>query len=105
MGCFSHFDPVAAPERWSSPIIPTELSGGLNVDVVVSAADADDDAQRFELLQVLPGQGDGVVHHGPHRLVQHLPTKQDPRPHEHVLEVRGDPLLIGKIKIISKLKK
>ena len=50
----------------------TQLPGGLDVDVVVAAADADDDAQRFELLQVLPGQRDGVVHHGTHRFVQHL---------------------------------
>lgn len=50
----------------------TELPGSLDVDVVVAAADAYDDAQRLELLQVLSGQGDGVVHHGPHGLVQHL---------------------------------
>jgi len=50
----------------------TQLPGSLDVNVVVAAADADDDAQSFELLQVLPGQGDGVVHHGTHRLVQHL---------------------------------
>ena len=50
----------------------TQLPGCLDVYVVVAAADADDDAQSLELLQVLTGQRDGVVHHGAHRLVQHL---------------------------------
>ncbi len=50
----------------------TEFTGSLDVDVVVAAADADNDAQRLELLQVLSGQGDGVVHHGPDCLIQHL---------------------------------
>lgn len=59
----------------SHPLL-TELPGGLDIDVVVAAANADDDAQSLELLQVLPGQRDGVVHHGAHRLVQHLPEKQ-----------------------------
>jgi len=64
----------------SAPLIVlTELPGGLDVDVVVAAADADDDAQRLELLQVLSGQGDGVVHHGPHRLVQHLAGHEEER--------------------------
>lgn len=56
----------------SSPSCLTELPGSLDVNVVVSAADADDDAQRLELLQVFSGQGDCVVHHGPHGLIQHL---------------------------------
>lgn len=56
---------------WS---VRTQLSGGLDVDVVVAAADADNDAQRLELLQVLSGQGDGVVHHGSHCLIEHLQT-------------------------------
>ena len=50
----------------------TQLAGGLDVDVVVAAAYADDDPQGLELLQVLTGQRDCVVHHGSHRLVQHL---------------------------------
>lgn len=57
----------------------TELPGSLDVDVVVAAADADNDAQRLELLQVLSGQGDGVVHHGAHRLVQHLSVSREKR--------------------------
>lgn len=56
----------------------TQLSCRLNVDVVVTAADANDDAKSFELLQVLSGQGDGVIHHGPHRLVQHLQAHKQP---------------------------
>lgn len=55
----------------------TELPGGLDVDVVVAAADADDDAQCLELLQVLSSQGDGMVHHGPDCLVQHLCERED----------------------------
>lgn len=51
---------------------PTELPSSLDVDVVVAAAYSDDDPQGLELLQVLPGQGDGVVHHGPHGFIQHL---------------------------------
>ena len=50
----------------------TELPGSLDVDVVVATADADNDAQSLELLQVLSSEGDGVVHHGTDRLVQHL---------------------------------
>lgn len=54
------------------PLGLTELPGRLDVDIVVTAADADDDAQRLELFQVLSGQGDGVVHHGPYCFIQHL---------------------------------
>lgn len=62
-----------------SVAVPTQLSGRLDVDVVVAAADADDDSQSFELLQVLPGQGDGMVHHGPHCLIQHLQAHSEQR--------------------------
>ncbi len=50
----------------------TQLPGGLNVDIVDAAADADDDAQRLELLQVLLGEVDGVPHQRAHRLIEHL---------------------------------
>lgn len=50
----------------------TELPGSLDVDVVIAAADANDNAQCLELLQVLSSQGDGVVHHGSYCLIQHL---------------------------------
>lgn len=50
----------------------TQFPGRFDVDVVVAAADADDDAQPFELLQVFPHQGDGVVHQRAHSFVQHL---------------------------------
>lgn len=55
---------------------PTELPSSFDVDVVVAAAYSDDDPQGLELLQVLPGQGDGVVHHGPHGFIQHLQHTQ-----------------------------
>lgn len=51
---------------------PTQLAGSLDVDVVIATPDADDDPQSLELLQVLPGERDGVVHHGAHCLVKHL---------------------------------
>ena len=50
----------------------TELSGRFDVHVVEARADAHDDAQAFELVQVVSGQGDGVVQQGAHSLVQHL---------------------------------
>lgn len=61
----------------------TELPGGFDVDVVVAAAYSDDDPQGLELLQILPGQGDGVVHHGPHSFVQHLQHNTGVRSHRH----------------------
>ena len=57
--------------------ILTQFPGRLDVDVVVSAADADDDAQRFELLQVLLCQLDGVPHQGPDSLVEDLKQSLD----------------------------
>lgn len=50
----------------------TELARSLDVDVVVAAAYPHDHSQRLELLQVLPGEGDGVVHHRAYSLVQNL---------------------------------
>lgn len=57
---------------YNHTIFPTQLPRRFDVDVVVAAADADDDAQSFKFLQVLTGQSDGVIHHGTNRLVQHL---------------------------------
>lgn len=47
----------------------TQFSGGFDVDVVVSTSDTDDDTQSFKLLQILPGQSDGVIHHSADCLV------------------------------------
>lgn len=67
--------PTRAPRPGAGagrPPALTELAGSLDVDVVVAAAYPHDHSQGLELLQVLPGQRDGVVHHGAHRFVQHL---------------------------------
>lgn len=62
----------------STPLLSlTELPGSLDVNVVVAAADADNNAECLELLQVLSSQGDGVVHHGPDCLIQHLRDIRD----------------------------
>ena len=61
----------------------TELSGRFDVHVVEAGADAHNDAQAFELVQVVSGQGDGVVQQGAHRLVQHLDTRTDTDTHTH----------------------
>lgn len=47
----------------------SELAGSLDVHVVVATAYPHDHSQGLELLQVLPGEGDGVVHHGTHGFV------------------------------------
>lgn len=52
----------------------TQFPGRFDVNVVVAAADADDDTQRFELLQVFSHQSDGVVHQSSYGFVQHLDT-------------------------------
>lgn len=62
---------------------PTKFPSSFDVDVVVAAAYSDDDPQGLELLQVLPGQGDGVVHHGPHSFIQHLQHNTGVRSHQH----------------------
>lgn len=54
---------------WGAGPRPTELPRRFDVDVVVAAAYSNDDPQGLELLQVLSGQRDGVVHHGPHGFV------------------------------------
>lgn len=50
----------------------TQLAGGLDVDVVYAGADAHNDPERLELLQVLLGEYDGVPHESADCLVQHL---------------------------------
>ena len=47
----------------------TEFARSLDVDVVVAAAYPHDHSQGLELLQVLPGERDGVIHHGADCLV------------------------------------
>ena len=56
----------------------TQFPGRFDVDVVVAAANADDDAQGFKLFQVFSHQSDGVVHQSSHGFIQHLnaPTQQ-----------------------------
>lgn len=69
--CVPGREPARLPPN-GRPLQPpalTELAGGLDVDVVVAAAYPHDHPQGLELLQVLPGEGDGVVHHGTHGFV------------------------------------
>lgn len=48
------------------------ILGSLDVHIVLAAEDPEDHSQSLELLQVLPGESDGVVLHGAHGLIQHL---------------------------------
>ncbi len=52
----------------------TQFPGRFDVNVVVAAADADDDAQSFKLFQVLSHKSDGVVHQSTYCFIQHLHT-------------------------------
>lgn len=68
--CLLHlFGSPASTLTVSSVQSLTHFSSSFYVDVIVAAANADDDAQGFKLLQVLSGECDGVVHHCSHCLI------------------------------------
>ncbi len=61
----------------------TQFPGRFDVNVVVAAADADDDAQSFKLFQVFSHKSDGVVHQSAYCFIQHLHTHTHTNTHTH----------------------